>query len=256
MADRARSATSVISFRRLTARRHVFIRAVASYSEGRPWPGSCSRACSVRRGGRRTPRVCCSRFRSACRSNVGFGARARRRSSSSFESAAARHRGHAHARRAHRLRHRPGIARKRSAPALFWADTGDRRVEFLHSFILLVLPYLGLVLGGASRRMARAGAPRQPVPRRRPAAALQDSRHQRHHRRPHRRRLRDRLHRRHARHPAVRAEGAAAGRRFRRLAEAQPRPPRPRHPAEDSEDGRRRGDRSRTSTFPTSAKSI
>src|SRR5439155_16464528 len=32
--------------------------------------------------------------------------------------------------------------------SLFWADTGDRRVEFLHSFILIVLPYLGLVLGG------------------------------------------------------------------------------------------------------------
>jgi uncharacterized protein YacL len=31
---------------------------------------------------------------------------------------------------------------------LFWADNGDRRVEFLHSFALIVLPYLGLVLGG------------------------------------------------------------------------------------------------------------
>jgi uncharacterized protein YacL len=31
---------------------------------------------------------------------------------------------------------------------LFWADNGDRRVEFLHSFTLIVLPYLGLVLGG------------------------------------------------------------------------------------------------------------
>jgi uncharacterized protein YacL len=31
---------------------------------------------------------------------------------------------------------------------LFWADTGDRRVAFLHSFILIVLPYIGLVLGG------------------------------------------------------------------------------------------------------------
>src|SRR4051812_9889817 len=30
---------------------------------------------------------------------------------------------------------------------LFWADSGDRRVEFLHSFPLIVLPYLGLVLG-------------------------------------------------------------------------------------------------------------
>src|SRR6266852_1774153 len=32
--------------------------------------------------------------------------------------------------------------------SLFWADSGDRRVEFLHSFTLIVLPYLGLVLGG------------------------------------------------------------------------------------------------------------
>src|SRR4051795_1014474 len=31
--------------------------------------------------------------------------------------------------------------------ALFWANTGDRRVVFLHSFILLVFPYLGIVMG-------------------------------------------------------------------------------------------------------------
>jgi uncharacterized protein YacL len=31
---------------------------------------------------------------------------------------------------------------------LFWTDSGDRRVEFLHSFTLIVLPYLGLMLGG------------------------------------------------------------------------------------------------------------
>jgi uncharacterized protein YacL len=30
---------------------------------------------------------------------------------------------------------------------LFWADNGDRRIEFLHGFTLIVLPYLGLVLG-------------------------------------------------------------------------------------------------------------
>jgi len=30
---------------------------------------------------------------------------------------------------------------------LFWADNLDRRVEFLQSFMLIVLPYLGLVLG-------------------------------------------------------------------------------------------------------------
>ena len=35
-----------------------------------------------------------------------------------------------------------GLAKTIGA-ALFWADTGDRRVVFLHSFILLVFPYLG-----------------------------------------------------------------------------------------------------------------
>ena len=94
---------------------------------------------------------------------------------------------------------------------------GDRRVEFLHSFILIVLPYLGLVLGARHGEwleparlvgLFRVGRPRAP---------LQDSRHERHHRRPDRRRLRDRLRRRHARHSAVRAEGAAAGRRFRAI---------------------------------------
>ena len=32
--------------------------------------------------------------------------------------------------------------------ALFWADPGDQRVAFLHSFVLLLFPYLGLVMGG------------------------------------------------------------------------------------------------------------
>jgi len=40
-----------------------------------------------------------------------------------------------------------GIARAIGL-GLFFANTGDRRVEFLHSFILIALPYLGLVLGG------------------------------------------------------------------------------------------------------------
>src|SRR5262245_19086373 len=31
--------------------------------------------------------------------------------------------------------------------ALFWADVTDNRVVFLHSLILLVFPYLGLVMG-------------------------------------------------------------------------------------------------------------
>ena len=39
-----------------------------------------------------------------------------------------------------------GLAKTIGA-ALFWADTADRRVVFLHSVILLVFPYLGLVMG-------------------------------------------------------------------------------------------------------------
>ena len=31
---------------------------------------------------------------------------------------------------------------------LFWANSGDHRVAFLHSLLLLVLPYVGLMLGG------------------------------------------------------------------------------------------------------------
>ena len=42
-----------------------------------------------------------------------------------------------------------GLALARTiGSGLFWADSADRRVAFLHSFILIVLPYLGLVLGG------------------------------------------------------------------------------------------------------------
>ena len=42
-----------------------------------------------------------------------------------------------------------GLALARTiASGLFWTDSGYRRVEFLHSFVLIVLPYLGLVLGG------------------------------------------------------------------------------------------------------------
>jgi uncharacterized protein YacL len=39
-----------------------------------------------------------------------------------------------------------GLAKTIGA-ALFWADTSDPKVVFLHSFILLVLPYLGILMG-------------------------------------------------------------------------------------------------------------
>jgi len=40
------------------------------------------------------------------------------------------------------------VAAKAIGAALFWTDSGDARIAFLHSFLLLMLPYLGLVLGG------------------------------------------------------------------------------------------------------------
>jgi uncharacterized protein YacL len=39
-----------------------------------------------------------------------------------------------------------GLAKTIGA-ALFWADTSDPKVVFLHSFILLVFPYLGILMG-------------------------------------------------------------------------------------------------------------
>ncbi len=39
-----------------------------------------------------------------------------------------------------------GLAKTIGA-ALYWADEGDPRVKFLHSFLLLVFPYLGIVMG-------------------------------------------------------------------------------------------------------------
>ena len=40
------------------------------------------------------------------------------------------------------------ISRPLPAKRLFWADPADRRIQFLDSFILIMLPYLGLVVGG------------------------------------------------------------------------------------------------------------
>src|SRR5262249_57369119 len=41
-----------------------------------------------------------------------------------------------------------GLALARAVEAgLFFADNGDRQIEFLHSFLLIALPYLGLAIG-------------------------------------------------------------------------------------------------------------
>jgi uncharacterized protein YacL len=49
-----------------------------------------------------------------------------------------------------------GLAKTVGA-ALFWADSTDPRVRFLHSFILLVFPYLGLVMGARKSEWLEPG---------------------------------------------------------------------------------------------------
>jgi uncharacterized protein YacL len=49
-----------------------------------------------------------------------------------------------------------GLAKTIGA-ALFWADSTDPRVMFLHSFILLVFPYLGLVMGARKSEWLEPG---------------------------------------------------------------------------------------------------
>src|SRR3954451_885729 len=49
-----------------------------------------------------------------------------------------------------------GLAKTIGA-ALFWADTTDARVMFLHSFILLAFPYLGLVIGARKAEWLEPG---------------------------------------------------------------------------------------------------
>ena len=65
-----------------------------------------------------------------------------------------------------------GLAKTIGA-ALFWADAKDNRIVFLHSFILLVFPYLGIVMG------ARKGEWLEPA---RLAALFRDSGPQRRYR--------------------------------------------------------------------------
>jgi uncharacterized protein YacL len=65
-----------------------------------------------------------------------------------------------------------GLAKTIGA-ALFWADSGDRRIMFLHSFVLLVFPYLGIVMG------ARKGEWLKPA---RLAAVFRDAAPQQHYR--------------------------------------------------------------------------
>ena len=74
---------------------------------------------------------------------LGLGGRAADRGR---RDAAARHGGDEPARRPARVRRR-AVDRQTIGTALFWADTGNTKVRFLHGLIVVVLPYLGLVLG-------------------------------------------------------------------------------------------------------------
>ena len=56
---------------------------------------------------------------------------------------------------------------------MFWADTRTPKVRFLHMLIIVVLPYLGLVLGRAQGRVARAGEVRLALPDARPQKRYQ-----------------------------------------------------------------------------------
>ena len=66
-----------------------------------------------------------------------------------------------------------GLAKTIGA-ALFWADNTDPRVVFLHSFILLVFPYLGIVMGARKGEWLEPArlAPSSATPGRRSATAF------------------------------------------------------------------------------------
>jgi uncharacterized protein YacL len=49
------------------------------------------------------------------------------------------------------------VIAKAISTALFWANAGDRRVIFLHTLVLLVLPYLGLVIGARNGEWLEPG---------------------------------------------------------------------------------------------------
>src|SRR4026207_723035 len=53
------------------------------------------------------------------------------------------------------------VAAKTIGAALYWANLSDGRVVFLHSVILLALPYLGLVIGGRNGGRLGGGGPRK-----------------------------------------------------------------------------------------------
>jgi uncharacterized protein YacL len=69
-----------------------------------------------------------------------------------------------------------GIATARAIEAgFYWLNSANQLVEFFNSFLLIVLPYLGLMLGVQARGMARAGAAHLAFSRRGTRAPLQKS---------------------------------------------------------------------------------
>ena len=103
--------------------------------------------------------------------------------------------------------------------------------SFLQIMVMLLMAYVGLIVGRQQGRPAEPGSAGRNLWRREAVEEeLQDSGYQRHHRRPHCRYCGDWLPRRRHRDPAVCVAGVATGGRLGRLAQAQPRAARPRHP--------------------------
>ena len=216
------------------------------------WPGLRSpEFCSSPSS--RTPPLFCIRFRSISPSTFCFGL-VLVGSCRPLREPVAGDRGHACARRPDRLcdrpRHRPRN-RRRSLLGRFRRPTRGISPQLRADRAAVPRPDARR----QARRMARAGAAREPVPLSGAGTPLQNPRYQRHHRRPRRRCVRDRLRRWHAGDSAVRSQRAPARRRFGRLDEEEPRPPRSRHPAEDPENVRRRRHDLRRGLSRTSRKS-
>ena len=133
------------------------------------WPGLRSRvSCSSPRS--RMPPRFFSRCRSVCRQRR-LCARCWPALVVLFESRLRETADHAHPRRADRRASSASRSPAPSAPASSGPTPAIDRVEFLHSFILIVLPYLGLVLGGKHGEWLEPARLISAVPRRRARSA-------------------------------------------------------------------------------------
>ena len=135
----------------------------------------------------------------------------------SVRAAASRHQSETFDRRGYRLdsRHRRRVSDRLVLGAA--VTIPGKTARSFRLLILLLMAYVGLVVGASKGDLLNLVGLRRRLRRRTAGASIaQNPRHQRHHRRPHRRHRRNRIPRRHAGDPAVRAPRIAAGGRLRR----------------------------------------